>query len=75
MQRFGDAITDFDRASSLDPVNEELTIDRARVKVKAGRIREAIAELSLTISLHPLNLDAFKGRDIDLPLRSSSTGI
>jgi S1-C subfamily serine protease len=64
MQRYNAAINDFDRAISIDPFNNGLVVDCARILAKSGQVRQAIAELSRVISIEPGNMAAYKERGI-----------
>ena len=63
LQKYDAAIHDFDRAISMKS-DTGYFIDRARIKAKAGRAEEAVADLSRVIEVEPSNLYAYKERGI-----------
>ncbi|MDB5649489.1 MAG: Tetratricopeptide 2 repeat protein [Hyphomicrobiales bacterium] len=62
MQRFEAGILDFDRALSINPTDYGMVVDRARMKVRAGRAGEAVRDLSQVILLDPANNRAYRER-------------
>ena len=62
MKQFVSAITDFDTAASMNSQDIGLIVDRARIKSKAGRVREAINELSHVLEIDRNNSPAYKER-------------
>lgn len=62
MKQYEAAIRDFDRALSFDVRNVVLQVERARIKAKAGRVREAISELSRIIETETKIASALKER-------------
>lgn len=62
LKPFSAALSDFDQAVSLEPSNTGFIVERARIKVEAGRTGEAIEDLSRVISQEPNNLTALRQR-------------
>ncbi len=62
LQKYDVALRDFDQGLSINPADNGLVIDRARIKSKMGRTREAINELTQVITAEPSNLAAYRER-------------
>lgn len=61
-RRYGDAVSDFQRALELDPDYRFARFDLGRALIAADRPRDAIAELDRFLTTHPEDLDAWAAR-------------
>ena len=62
MRQYEPAINDYNRAIFIEPKIIGLVVERARIKAKSGRVKEAISELTRIIETDEKNSLAFKER-------------